>query len=460
VAKFLFTTLPTNDLGLLTRSVPIARELSERGHSVVFSSPAKAPTVLLGEAGFKNIIPRHPLYDIAAGGDHSFKGLLSFLVSRKYLQRYPNIFSFLSRLIPALPIKTSYEAGNGWSLDEAAATMGMLNEGFVRANCEALRELIIESKADVVVDFLNPMAVMAARSIQKPIVTVIQANAHPDSKESAADKTSQKKTSAVAMVVNKVLSNYGLPPIQTLGDLIPGDLTLVVGTPETDPLPEYSDVAYVGSILWQQEHSELPRWIHELPDDKPLIWVYSGNPRYSMAKGMFDSIVVLKACIDALSNEEVNVVLTTGHHPLPSELKLPDNFRYEAFVPGLLMAERSSLLIHHGGYGSCQMGLYAGKASVIMPTYSERESNAKRIEALGAGIIVPVQNVSGKKCVSANELKDAVKCVLQDPSFSNNARKVGERLRTYGGATRAANLIEHLTIEVKRLVNSHAVGES
>jgi MGT family glycosyltransferase len=176
-----------------------------------------------------------------------------------------------------------------------------------------------------------------------------------------------------------------------------------------------------------------------------LIWVYSGNPRYSMAKGLFDSEVVLKACIDALADQEMDVVLTTGHHPLPRELKMPNNFRFEAYIPGLLMAERSDVLIHHGGYGSCQTGLYAGKASVIMPTYSERESNAKRIEALGAGIIVPVKNASGKKTVSANELRTAVRRVLENPAFSNNARKIGERLRTYGGAKRAANIIEQFS---------------
>jgi len=48
------------------------------------------------------------------------------------------------------------------------------------------------------------------------------------------------------------------------------------------------------------------------------------------------------------------------------------------------MAERSDLLIHHGGYGSCQTGLVTGTPAVIIPTYAERESNARRIAALGA----------------------------------------------------------------------------
>ena len=48
--KFLFTTLPSNDLGLLTRSLPIAQELTKLGHKIVFSSPAKAPDSLIKNA--------------------------------------------------------------------------------------------------------------------------------------------------------------------------------------------------------------------------------------------------------------------------------------------------------------------------------------------------------------------------------------------------------------------------
>jgi UDP:flavonoid glycosyltransferase YjiC (YdhE family) len=109
------------------------------------------------------------------------------------------------------------------------------------------------------------------------------------------------------------------------------------------------------------------------------------------------------------------------------------------------MAERSDVLIHHGGYGSCQTGLYAGKPAVIMPTFSERESNARRIVELGAGAIVSVNSTPGKKHVNTDELRATVRRVLSDPSFRQSARQVGERLRLYGGASQAAGLIEQFT---------------
>jgi UDP:flavonoid glycosyltransferase YjiC (YdhE family) len=137
------------------------------------------------------------------------------------------------------------------------------------------------------------------------------------------------------------------------------------------------------------------------------------------------------------------VVLTTGHHALRKKLPpLPANVIHERYVPRLAMAARSDVLIHHGGYGSCQTALHAAKPSVILPTYTERESNARRLEQAGAGIIVPVHRMSGRKHVDADALRSAVYRVLQDESFSRNARRIGENLQREGGARRAAELIE------------------
>ena len=177
--KFLFTTLPTNDLGLLTRSLPIARELSTRGHTIFFCSPDKAPSKLIAEAGFENLLPKHPLYDLVAT-DQSSRGLVKFIASGKYKQRYGNLFNFLSKLIPALPTKSAPDTSEVWNMDHAGAMMGMLNEGFVRANCEALKQMMADCDADVIVDFWNPMAVIAARALQKPLVAVNQSRAHPE----------------------------------------------------------------------------------------------------------------------------------------------------------------------------------------------------------------------------------------------------------------------------------------
>jgi len=445
MTRFLFTTLPTNDLGLLTRSLPIARELAAHGHDITFCSPAPAPSRLIAEAGFENRIPKHPLYEFVARGQ-SLRGLISFITSNEWKERYGSVFHFLRELLVALPIKSTPDTQEIWNTDHAGALMGMLNEGFVRANCEAFKEMIEEYEPDVIVDFWNPFAVIAARSLQKPLITVIQADAHPASQGFIWWKTPPAAIPTPVPIVNKVLADFSLPPISTLSEMSVGDLTMVVGMPETDPLPAGTDVHYIGPILWQKEEAKLPDWIQDLGKDKPLIWIYSGNPRYANSGKTLDSMVVLQSCIAALAEENVNVILTTGYHDLPKQvLPLPSNFHHAPYVPGLAMAERSDLLIHHGGYGSCQTGLYMGKPAVIIPTFSERESNARRVAATGAGAFVPVENGAEGKRVHVEELRSTIRHVLSDPAFANNAKRISQRLRSYGGPSQAARLIERFS---------------
>ena len=402
--KFLFTTLFSNDLGLPTRTVPIARELAERGHEIAFCSRAAVPSQLIEEAGFDNLTPN-------------------------------------LRFIPTIWPPNTTEV---WNVDHFSALTGNLDENWVRGCCEAFMELAAEFGADVIVDSWNLSACIAARVLQKPLVSVIQADMHPDSRGFIWWKEPPADVPTPVPAVNKVLAEYGIKTIGNTGELHVGDLTLVVGTPETDPLPEKAGVTYIGPILWQKPGAKLPDWVNALSQEKPVVWVYSGNPSYGPVLSWADSIVVLHACIAALADEDVQVVLTTGYHVLPEEFSsLPANFHYESHLPGMALAERADLLIHHGGQGACFTGPYTGTPAVIIPTYSERESNARRMAAVGAAdFVLPVEGVSGEREVPVEELRAKVRKVLSDPSFTENARRLGEKMRAYGGASEAARLIE------------------
>jgi UDP:flavonoid glycosyltransferase YjiC (YdhE family) len=322
---------------------------------------------------------------------------------------------------------------------------GMMNERFVRTHVAALMDTMVEWQADVIVDFWNPLACMAARALRKPLVTVIQADMHPDSQGFIWWQDPSPDIPSPVPAINPVLATHNLEPVNSTSELCLGDLTLVLGTPETDPLPDGADVTYVGPILWQNPEARLPDWVSELRRDRPVVWVYSGNPQYMPGiRTPVDSAIILESCIAALADKEVQVVLTTGHHALPKRLlPLPANFRYEDYVPGLAMAERSDLLVHHGGYGSCQTGLYTGTPAVIIPTFSERESNARRIAAAGAGkYLVPGEGKSWRKVVQPQALWAKIEQVLSDPAYKANAVRIREKLRTYGGASGVADRVE------------------
>jgi UDP:flavonoid glycosyltransferase YjiC (YdhE family) len=437
--RYLFTTLPSNDLGLLTRSLPIARELRGRGHAVAFCSPARAPRRLIADAGFPNLLPVDPAYYIISS-EISVESARRLLASRHRRRHMRITLDFVRR-----HFRTSTD--EIWDIGHFMYLFGMWDADFVKANVDTVIELMDTYRPDVVVDFWNPFAVMAARVTGKPLVTVIQADMHPQSRGFMWWVEAPPAHPDPTAATNVVRAAYGLPPIDSIGELLIGDLTLVVGMPETDPLPESADVHYIGPVLWQRDEEEdLPAWVEGFAGGMPLVWVYPGNLRYMRGgRTCFDSAVVLEACRDALRDEPVRVAVSTGHHALPRAFEpLPANFHHASYLPGLAMAARSDLLVHHGGYGSCQTGLYTGTPALVVPTYSERESNARRIAAQGAGdYVLPSSDASGRrKRVSAGELRHKARAILADPAYAENARRLGDKMKTYGGPARAADLIE------------------
>ena len=433
MSRFLFTTLQSNDLGLLTRSLPIARELRALGHEVIFCSPGAAPRKVVADAGFDSRIPDEPLYNL---GD---PGTLPRVLRSGHRWRDLRLLLRLGRHM------SRNATAEIWDVDHFFQLMGLADADLLRLTIPSLIRVLRDARADAVVDFWNPMACVAARATGTPLVGVVQANTHPASDGFIWWRERPAALPSPVPAYNEVLAELDLPSVQRVAELMLGDLTLVLGMPETDPLPPGAVGGHIGAVLWERPGTELPDWLARLARGRPLVWLYPGNVRYMRGSTTpFDSLVVLDACVEALRDESVQVVLATGHQPLPRRFRrLPANFHVEPFVPGLSLATRCSVMIHHGGYGSCQTGLWAGCPAVIVPTYSERESNARRVAAAGAGLVVlPETDARGvRKHVPPEALRNAVRRVLGEPAFAQNAAAMSEKLRGYGGAPLAARLI-------------------
>ena len=411
MAKFLFTMLPANDLGLPTRLVPIARSLADRGHDIAVFNPSPAPAKLNADAGLKNLpVPAQPL---------------------------------------PTPTMDLTEVSATWDVEHMFAAI-YSDEDYVRKMTAAYVDLIRDHAPDVVVDSFDLLACLATKILQVPQASVLQGNFHPASSGFLWWQPERPTgLPSAAAVINKVAADYGLAPEPRCVDRLAGDFCLIVGTPETDPLPVSAKVTYIGPLLWQRAAAVLPDWVGELSREQPIIWVYSGNPRYGSAPTAIDSIVVIRAAIAALGQAPVQVVLTTGHQEMPSEVgKLPGNFHHAAYLPGLAMAARCDLMVYHGGHGSVMTGLMAGTPAVVIPTITERESNARRLVALGAGeIVMPIGGADGEKEIDVAEFSAKVARVLHEPAFRRSAQRVADSMRKYGGADEAARQLERFASE-------------
>jgi hypothetical protein len=250
MARLLFTMHIANDLGLPTRMVPIARELADRGHTVAVCNPSPAPARLIEDMGLVNV----PL-----------------------------------RSLPKPP-PPGRSAGQFRDVDEFWATRG--DEAHFRALTASYVDVIRTWDADVVVDSFSPYACLAARALHKRLVTVLQGDFHPASRGFLwwEDPSPPADGPSAVPAMNAVAASYGLAPLARVVDLFASDLDLIAGTPETDPLPPSAQVTYVGPILWEGGAASLPDWAEALRRDEPVIWVYSGNPRYLGTPFWADSI--------------------------------------------------------------------------------------------------------------------------------------------------------------------------
>jgi MGT family glycosyltransferase len=408
MARFLVTMLPANDLGLPTRMVPIACALAARGHEVAVFNPAPAPGRLIAEAGLTSLpMPVRPM--------------------------------------PA-PAFDLMQVSEAWDVEHFFGGI-YTSEAYVREALPVYLDLVRDYAPDAIVDSFDPLACLAARIQKVPLVTVLQGNFHPASRGFKWWENERPSgLSSGTAHVNKVIAEYGLAPLDRCIDVMAGDLSLIVGTPETDPVDEGANVTHIGPMVFQSGDAALPAWVNEISSERPLIWVYPGNPRYAPVATPIDSIVVIRAAIDALANEPLEVVLTTGYQELPQELgTLPANFRHVDYVPGLLMAERCDLIVFHGGHSSVMTTLKAGTPAVIIPTITERESNARRLASLGAGeVVMPVSGPDGEKRIDVAEFGTKVKRVLNEPAYRQSAKRVSESMRRFGGAQAAAERIENL----------------
>jgi hypothetical protein len=148
------------------------------------------------------------------------------------------------------------------------------DEEFVRANTALHIDLIRDYKPDVVVDSFGVFACLAARICKVPLATVNQGNFHPASDGFLFWKGERPRNlPSAAPFFNTVAAEYGIGPFARSIDLLAGDLSLIVGTPETDPVSPTAGVTHIGPIIWQRGNAELPAEIASLNSGKPIVWV-------------------------------------------------------------------------------------------------------------------------------------------------------------------------------------------
>ncbi len=170
--------------------------------------------------------------------------------------------------------------------------------------------------------------------------------------------------------------------------------------------------------------------------DRPLVYISMGTS--SLYTGF-----LFRNCVLAFKDrKDMDIVMAVGSEENVKLLgKLPEHIRAAAFVDQHEVLKRADVMIFHGGMNTLRDGFLAGIPMVIIPRAFDQDGNGKRMEELGAGIVLDNSR--------PEMLWRAVRLLLSVPSYRMRAEEIGETMRKCGGPEAAGRWILS-RIELKR----------
>jgi UDP:flavonoid glycosyltransferase YjiC (YdhE family) len=151
------------------------------------------------------------------------------------------------------------------------------------------------------------------------------------------------------------------------------------------------------------------------PSDPPCVYVTLGT--------LFGNTEVFRTVLDGLAREGVEVVVTVGADKDPAALEpVPANTKVERYIPQAELLPRCSAIVHHGGSGTMYGSLAHGVPQVVLPQGADNFVNGWLLARCGAGVTI------GPEDVTSEAVRDAVRLVLEQPSYRDTARRLAAEL--------------------------------
>ncbi len=149
-------------------------------------------------------------------------------------------------------------------------------------------------------------------------------------------------------------------------------------------------------------------------------------------------------CIEVLKDTDYQVIISMRTNT-DSFRELPENIQIYESVDQMAVLSISDVFITHCGMNSASEGLYFEVPLILFPQTPEQGAVAKRVEELGAGILLK-NNVK-------DEIGKTISQILKTPSYKESAITISQSFKNSGGVLEARSFIEtfdkHVSVENK-----------
>jgi UDP:flavonoid glycosyltransferase YjiC (YdhE family) len=217
---------------------------------------------------------------------------------------------------------------------------------------------------------------------------------------------------------------------KSMKDLFEGEATILMDAPEFAPLTDLPPHVHAVGPLVHEQVGKVPSWFSRLDPRKKSLFVYLGS--YGE---QFNRVVDYLGRMLA-DSEDYQVIAATGGLYSYSGTDCPPNVIVSDYVPAsLVLSHNCAAMITHGGRGSIYSALHHGVPLVGIPNQGEQEWNLAAVERHGLG-----RKLSAKR-MTFERFGEAIRAVIDDPTFRQNAQSFKARLLAYDGALAASRIV-------------------
>ena len=142
-----------------------------------------------------------------------------------------------------------------------------------------------------------------------------------------------------------------------------------------------------------------------------------------------------RSCIHALGKTDWQVILSMGTNTEHFE-HLPENVQVYESVDQMAVLSMADAFITHCCINSASEGLYFRVPLVLFPQTPEQGAVAKRVEELGAGVML--------RSISEGDVMQALRTVLFEPQYRDSASRISDSFHACGGAAEARAFLESI----------------
>ncbi|MCQ8192334.1 glycosyltransferase [Streptomyces rugosispiralis] len=351
----MFTTLGSPSHG--RAQLPLARSLAAAGHEVlVVTTPALTPVFEREEVRVTNAI-----------GDFSPSSFLGPVLAEENPQTRPS----------------------GLAGEELTAHMLRL---MTKAVSGPMARMLLDTVLPVAHDFRPDLILRDGMDLGSCVIAEILGIPQLSTPSGAANIFDPVET---LPGLNALRKQHGLAALEDPLSLIPHG--------RIDYVPPAFSFARHLPASWSyrqtvdvERGAALPRWIAELPTDRPLMFAAIGTAIPTLRDSgeadahesplpMPDPVDTLRAMIKAVSRlEECTVVLSTSGIPVDTD-GVPPHVHITDRVPQPLLLESVDLFLTHGGFNSVRESMRTATPMAVLPQFGDQPGNAQRVEELGLG---------------------------------------------------------------------------